>query len=63
MKTNPIIASITSEDYVPICPKCQIPMTLRETKKAIILDKSFMVVQTFQNVKKLNPIINKRRLN
>ncbi|WP_195931958.1 DUF2726 domain-containing protein [Turicibacter sanguinis] len=55
MKTNPIIASITSEDYVPICPKCQIPMTLRETKKGNHIGQKFYGCSTFPKCKEIKP--------
>ena len=55
MKTNPIIASITSEDYVPICPKCQIPMTLRETKKGNHIGQKFYGCSNFPKCKEIKP--------
>lgn len=55
MKTNPIIASITSEDYVPICPKCQIPMTLRETKKGNHIGQKFYGCSNFPECKEIKP--------
>ncbi len=53
--SNLPITNVKSEENTPLCPKCQVPMILRETKKGNNIGKKFYGCSNFPKCKKIKP--------